>query len=414
MASTGDPTASSAAESPSSTVVPYRDPGLWLLFAVTLVAVGNVSSVAPAFPRVVDAFDISRPTVGWVVTAYSLPGILSAPLAGVLADRFGRKRVLVPTLLVFGTAGGACALARSFPLLCALRAVQGMAAAPLVGLAVTMIGDRYDDSTRTTAIGYNATALNVGTATYPAVGGGLAAIMWFWPFALPLLALPVAAVVAWGLEVPTVERAKSLSRYMTVARRRLTDPTVLGYLGVNFGVYVLLFGAFLTYVPSLLDERFGAAPEVAGGILALTSISSGIVATQLGRLSDVIDPHRLIQGSLLINALALALIPWAPAPWGVGAAALLFGVAQGLNQPALQTRLAALASDASRGVVLSLNGMVLRLGQAVGPLVMGSALAAGGIDAVFFVAAGLAVLTGGGAVLVATGSRAEPAAPASD
>ena len=88
----------------STTPAPHRDGDLWLLFAVTLVAVGNVSSVAPAFPRVVDVFGISRVEVGWVVTAYSLPGILTAPLAGVLADRLGRKRVLVPTLFVFGVA----------------------------------------------------------------------------------------------------------------------------------------------------------------------------------------------------------------------------------------------------------------------------------------------------------------------
>ena len=43
---------------------PHRDADLWLLFAVTLVAVGNVSSVAPAFPRVVDVFGISRVEVG--------------------------------------------------------------------------------------------------------------------------------------------------------------------------------------------------------------------------------------------------------------------------------------------------------------------------------------------------------------
>jgi ACDE family multidrug resistance protein len=382
-----------------TTSAPHRDPDLWLLFAVTLVAVGNVSSVAPAFPQVVEAFGISRVQVGWVVTAYSLPGILSAPLAGVLADRLGRKRVLVPTLLVFGVAGGACALARSFPVLLALRVVQGAAAAPLVGLAVTLIGDRYEGPARATAIGYNATALNVGTATYPALGGALAAAAWFWPFALPLLALPVGAAVAWKLDAPSVDRAPTLADYLDVARDRLTDRRVLGLLGVNLGVFVLIFGAFLTYVPELLDERFGSPPVVAGVVLALASVSSGLVATQLGRLSTVVSEGRLIQGSLVIDGVALALMPLAPAPWGVGAASLLFGVAQGLNQPALQTRLTELASDASRGILLSLNGMILRLGQAIGPLLLGGALMLGGIGAVFYAAGGLALLVAGGAVL---------------
>lgn len=384
---------------------PYRDIELWLLFAVTLVAVGNVSSVAPAFPRVGEVFGVSPVRVGWIVTAYSLPGILTAPLAGVLADRFGRKRVLVPVLFVFGLAGGACALARSFPILLAFRVAQGAAAAPLVGLAVTIIGDRYAGTRRTTAIGYNATALNVGTATYPAIGGALAAIAWFWPFALPLLAVPVAAAVAWRLESPVVDRAATLSDYLTVARDRLTDPQVLGVLGINFGVYILIFGAFLTYVPELLDERYGSPPEVAGLVLAVASVSSGLIATQLGWLSTIIPKHRLIQGSLLINATALGLMPLASSPWGVGAASLLSGCAQGLNQPALQTRLTELASDASRGIILSLNGMILRLGQAVGPLLLGSVLVMGGLSAVFYAAAVIAVGVGIVAVIVLRPSR---------
>lgn len=400
MPRTDDSTSSSYSGDSASTSTPHRDPDLWLLFAVTVVAVGNVSSVAPAFPQVVDVFGISRMQVGWIVTVYSLPGIVSAPLSGVLADRLGRKRVLVPILFVFSLAGSACALARSFPVLLALRAVQGLAAAPLVGLAVTIIGDRYEGTARASAIGYNATALNVGTASYPAIGGVLAALAWYWPFALPLLALPVGVAVAWKLEPPSVERAQSLRAYLEVARATLTDRRVLGLLTVNLGVFLLIFGAFLTFLPELLDARFGASSVVAGVVLAAASVSSGLVATQLGRLTTVIDPHRLIQGSLLVNAVALALMPLVPGPWGVAAASLLFGVAQGVNQPSLQTRLTELASDASRGILLSLNGMILRLGQSIGPLLLGSALVIGGIEAVFYAAAALAVVVGGVAVLV--------------
>ncbi|MFB6230206.1 MAG: MFS transporter [Salinibacter sp.] len=386
---------------PSSGADPIFDLDLWLLFAVTVVGVGNVSSVSPTFPQVVEVFDISRVQVGWVVTAYSLPGLLSAPLAGIGADRFGRKRVLVPTLFVFGLAGGSCALARSFPVLLALRAVQGLAAAPLVGLAITIIGDRYDGVARATAVGYNATALNVGTAAYPAVGGTLAVWAWYWPFALPLLALPVGTAIAWTLGPPDSERQQGpgpFREYLAVVGARLGDRRVLGLLFVNLGIFVLIFGAFLTYVPELLDTRFGSSSVVAGAVLAAASVSSGLVATQLGRLATVFSLRRLIQGSLLIDAAALALMPLAPGAWGVGAAALLFGVAQGLNQPALQTRLTELSSDASRGVVLSVNGMALRLGQAIGPLLLGGALVVGDIGTVFYAAAGVGLLMGGAAV----------------
>ena len=391
--------ASSSEASPS----PLADLDLWLLFAVTLVGVGNVSSVSPAFPQVVEVFGISRAQVGWVVTAYSLPGVLSAPLAGVGADRLGRKRVLVPALLVFGGAGGACALARSFPVLLGLRALQGFAAAPLVGLAITIIGDRYRGTVRAAAVGYNATALNVGTAAYPALGGLLAAVAWYVPFALPLLALPVGAAVAWTLDAPAVgapSEVQSFREYLAQVGRRLRDRRVFGLLAVNLGIFVLIFGAFLTYVPELLSVRFGAASVTAGGVLAAASVSSALVASQLGRLTARVAPRRLIQASLVIDGAALALMPLAPGPWGVAGAALLYGVAQGLNQPALQTRLTELSSEASRGVILSLNGTILRLGQAVGPLVLGLVLTAGGIQMVFYAAAVIAALGAVGAVLL--------------
>lgn len=385
----------------SSEASPLADFDLWLLFAVTLVGVGNVSSVSPAFPQMVEVFDISRVQVGWVVTAYSLPGILSAPLVGMSADRLGWKRVLVPTLFVFGIAGGACALARSFFVLLGLRAVQGLAAAPLVGLAVTIIGDRYEGTARAAAVGYNATALNVGTAAYPAVGGLLAALAWYVPFALPLLALPVGAAVAWTLETPAVATAaddEGFRDYLATVGVQLRDRRVFGLLTVNFGIFILIFGAFLTYVPELLEARFEASSVAAGGVLAAASVSSALVATQIGRLATWIEPRRLIQGSLLIDGVALALMPLASGPWGAGAASLLYGVAQGLNQPALQTRLTELSSDVSRGVILSLNGMILRLGQAVGPLLLGLALVVGTIETVFYAAAGLALLASGASV----------------
>ncbi|MFB6279363.1 MAG: MFS transporter [Salinibacter sp.] len=387
----------------SSEASPLGDLDLWLLFAVTLVGVGNVSGVSPAFPQVVEVFGISRVQVGWVVTAYSLPGLLSAPLAGVGADRLGRKRVLVPTLFVFGIAGGACALARSFPVLLGLRAVQGLAAAPLVGLSVTIIGDRYEGPGRAAAVGYNATALNVGTAAYPAVGGLLATLAWYVPFALPLLALPVGAAVAWKLDAPAVNTgpaADGFRDYLATVGERLRDRRVFGLLAVNFGIFILIFGAFLTYVPELLESRFGASSVVAGAVLAAASVSSALVATQMGRLTTWLTPRRLIQGSLVVDGVALALMPLSPGPWGVGAAALLYGVAQGMNQPALQTRLTELSSEASRGVILSLNGMILRLGQAFGPLLLGGALVLGDIGTVFYAAGAVALLVGAAAVVL--------------
>jgi len=389
--------------SPDTSAPVYTDRTLWLLFAVTMVAVGNVSSVSPAFPRMVDVLGITRAEVAWVVTAYALPGIVSAPLAGILADRVGRKQVLVPSLLVFSLSGSACALVRDFDLLLVLRAVQGATAAPLVALSVTLIGDLYDGTQRAAAIGYNTTALNISTAGYPAVGGALAAIAWYWPFALPILALPVGLAVTWRLSAPSVDGSASLSDYLRTAVHYLTDRRVFGLLLVEFSTFVLLFGAFLTYVPELMDVRFEAVALTSGLVLAVSSLTSGACATQVGRLSERVALRHLIQAALVIDAVALAGFAVAGSVGGAVLASALFGVAQGLSRPALQTRITEIVPADARGALLSLNGTVLRLGQAAGPVLAGLLLAHVGIDGVFWGASVGALLVLGLAVLLLRG-----------
>ena len=154
------------------------------------MAVLGSSSVSPAFPKVVAELGVSPGQVGLLITVFTLPGVFLTPVAGVLSDKFGRKTVLIPSLLLFGVAGGACALARDFELLLGLRVLQGVGAAALGATNVTLIGDLVAGRERTAALGYNSSVLSTGTASYPAIGGAPATFGWYYPFALPLLAIP--------------------------------------------------------------------------------------------------------------------------------------------------------------------------------------------------------------------------------
>ncbi|HUW96094.1 MAG TPA: MFS transporter, partial [Anaerolineae bacterium] len=169
----------------------YRDTNLQIIFGVTLMAVLGVSSITPAFPRIVEELNITPQAVGSLITVFTLPGVFLTAVLGILADQFGRKRILVPALLIFATAGSACAFARDFELLLLLRFLQGVGAAGLGAINLTIIGDLYTGQERTEAMGCNSSVLSVGTASYPAIGGILATVGWFYPFLLPLAAIPV-------------------------------------------------------------------------------------------------------------------------------------------------------------------------------------------------------------------------------
>ncbi|MDQ4002112.1 MAG: MFS transporter [Actinomycetota bacterium] len=145
----------------------WKDHNLRVIWFVTLMAVLGSSSVAPAFPEIQQEFGVSSGQVGLLITVFTLPGVSLTWVAGALSDRFGRKRILVPSLMLFGVAGGVCALARDFELLLALRTLQGVGAAALGALNVTLVGDLFAGRDRTAALGYNSSVLSIGTRATP-------------------------------------------------------------------------------------------------------------------------------------------------------------------------------------------------------------------------------------------------------
>jgi MFS family permease len=93
----------------------YKDHSLHVLWGVTLMGVLGTSTITPAFPTIVRELGVSSGQVGLLITVFTLPCIVMTPLLGVPSDRHGRKKILVPALLLFGIPSGA--FARHFSLL---------------------------------------------------------------------------------------------------------------------------------------------------------------------------------------------------------------------------------------------------------------------------------------------------------
>ncbi len=370
----------------------YHDPNLWVIFGVTLMAVLGVSSVTPAFPRIAHELKVTPQQVGHLVTYFTLPGAVLSPVLGMLADRWGRKRMLVPSLFLFGLAGGACALVRNFRLLTVLRFFQGVGASSLGVISIVVIGDLYKEPLRAKVMGYNASVLSIGTAAYPAIGGALATMSWSYPFALPLLALPVSFLAIKKLNSPEPHIKETPKEYIRRSWRDVCNWRVLGLLGAIFITFTTLYGTYLTYLPFFMEGGFGASPFVIGLFMSGMSLVTALTSFQLGRLAQVVRPPILVGVAGLVYAASLIGILRAPTLGWLAIPALGFGVAQGLNIPTLQTLLLDMAPPEHRAAFLSLNGMALRFGQTVGPLLMGWMLGVGGIGAVFYGGAALAGL----------------------
>jgi len=370
----------------------YRDPNLQIVFVVTLIVVMGVSSISPAFPEIQEAFGISKPAVGLLIVVFTLPGVLLTPVLGVLADRFGRKKILVPSLLLFGIAGSACFFARDFNLLLTLRFLQGIGAASLGSLNVTIIGDLYSKRQLATAMGYNASVLNIAVPAYLIIGGAMASLAWYYPFALPITAIPVGILVLTSLKSPEPKNQQDFKQYLNSAFQSIKNKQVLGLFSLTLFTFVILFGTYLTYFPLLLGgEKFHASPLLIGVITSSMGLTTAATSSQLGTLTKRFSEKTLIKVAFAIYAVTLLVIPLVHTIWWFLVPTVIFGIAHGMNLPSIQTLLAKLAPIEYRAAFMSLNGMVLRLGQTLGPLVMGAIFLVGGFEGTFFASAGLSV-----------------------
>ncbi len=367
----------------------YHDPNLQIVFGVSLMAVLGVSSITPAFPGIGRALDVPSQTVGHLITAFTLPGVMFTPILGVLTDRWGRKQILIPALVVFGLSGAACALARDISVLLALRFVQGIGAAALNVLYITLIGDLYSQR-QTAAMGYNASVISVGTAVFPAVGGALASAGWYYPFLLPLLAIPLGVLALFSLENPEPDAQHGLGTYLRQTWRSVVHGQAVAFLVLTLMTFVIIYGAYLTYLPFVMEHAFEASPLVIGIVMSGTSLATALISSQLGNLAQVASERLLLLFGCVCYALALLLIPAAPTLLVLWVPAILFGVAQGLSIPTLQTALASLAPIEHRGAFLSAKALVLRIGQTLGPPVMAVASTLGGFRLVFYSGAAIA------------------------
>lgn len=373
----------------------FRNPELQAIFGITLMAVLGVSSIAPALPKIAMVLDVGAAEVGLLITAFTFPGVLLSTVSGVLADRYGRLPVLLPGLVLFALAGVACCFATDLTTLLVLRVLQGIGASPVGTVNVILIGDLFSGRQRTAAMGFNASVLSIGTAAYPAIGGALAMLVWSAPFALALLALPVAFMAVRRLKSAPLGHDSDLGDYFVGVFSIFRRAEVVVLFLSSSAIFVLLYGAYVTFLPFLMAIRFDASALGIGVMMAGVSCSTAVTAANLGRLAARFGRSRVLAGGFVVFAVALAGIPLAPTVVLLSLPAILLGSSFATTIPVVQVLLAEIAPADRRGAVLSFNGTVLRLGQTLGPPVMAAVERFAGIDAVFHVGAGLAIALAG-------------------
>lgn len=347
------------------------------------IGFGIVMPVLPALVTRLGHVDIDAATriAGYMLVAFALTQFFAGPVLGNLSDRYGRRVVLIASMLAFGIDYTLMAFAPTLAWLFLGRAVAGMAGA-IYGPASSVIADVTPVEKRSAAFGYISGAFGIGFILGPALGGALAGLGPRAPF------IAAAALALGNAAVMFVAMPESLAR----AHRhpfRWRDAHVIGAFRPLFesgSAIPLLVVAFLWQVANNVYPgtwafwatiRFHWSARTIG--LSLTYVGVVMAAVQVLLVGSVItrigDRRALVFGltCAIGGFLAFAVIQ---AGWQVYAI-MLFAALQGFVGPAINGLLSRTVGPERQGALQGGLGSLGSVAAIVGPLTMTQALAAG-------------------------------------
>src|SRR5574341_1038061 len=237
-------------------LAPYKARALALVYAASLALMMGVNFIQPALPALIPPFHVSDAQLSWIMTVFTAPAIFLSPLFGVVADRYGRRLLLAYGLMVFGLFGTAMAFAPDFTWLLILRTLQGVGFSAVIPLTIVLIGDLLEGDHEIGGQGLKVFLDRIGYLIFPPLGGLLATIGWFWPFAFYISTVPVGlAALVWMPETRGRSGEKTLT-YLGDMLRLARHPRLLVAFSAGFLRFFLDYG-FLTYFPLFLVRSHG-------------------------------------------------------------------------------------------------------------------------------------------------------------
>jgi EmrB/QacA subfamily drug resistance transporter len=155
----------------------------------------DLTALSAALPDIASSLSARVADQAWIIHVYSLALIFALPLAGPLADRFGRRRLFMAGTVVFALASVMCAMATTLASLLAWRVVQGVAGAALTAASAALLAAAYPGPRRAWAFGLYGTVVGASMVAGPPLGALIASAMgWPWVF---WINLPICVGLVW-------------------------------------------------------------------------------------------------------------------------------------------------------------------------------------------------------------------------
>ncbi|HEY3196433.1 MAG TPA: MFS transporter [Nitrospirales bacterium] len=361
-----------------------------LLCGVGLLAFISYNLIRmPLLPLFARSLGAAPEMIGFIVAASTLTGVALKWPAGALSDIYDRRWLLLIGLLAFALPPFGYLFVHDVGWLIALRFVHGIATAVFGPIAMAVVADLFR-ATRGVALGSYTAATQAGAMLGPALGG----------WVLDVLGFSAAFVMAGTLGSmafllflfmrlpPQLPRSFPAAGPSAVVRDMARGArTVIGNVrvvvtSITDGARQVANGALMAFLP-IYVVGIGMSNTQAGLLFGVQYVTSFVARPTMGWASDRVGRRPLILGGLIICALALAAIPYTRAYGGLLSLCALFGFGEAIVNASAAALVADLSELKTLGSAMGMQGAIMDIGHASGPILAGILIGAFGFKVAF-------------------------------
>ncbi|WP_417783873.1 MFS transporter [Terasakiella pusilla] len=366
-----------------------------VLFFVVFIDLVGFGIVIPLLPFFGEHFQASPDVVTLLLATYSITQLISAPVLGRLSDKYGRRPILLFSLLGSIITYVWLGFAETLMMLFIARAFNGFMAGN-IATAFAYIADITTPENRAKGMGVIGAAFGLGFIAGPAIGGILAGPDAANPnFQLP--ALTAAALSAFAFILAIVKLKESLSEdarakianmpprkhwqsfFETLMRPRLGLLIALSFL------CTFVFAGMETTFAMWTRREFGWGPEQNGYLFAFLGIVSALIQGGLiGRLSKKFGEGKLVMVGSLLLGIGIGLIPLSDSVTLLLIATTILAIGFALSTPSLNSLISFEAGETERGGVMGASRSAATLARVLGPILAGILFAQLGRDIPYY------------------------------
>lgn len=385
-----------------------------LAVAITAIALETalLGLIAPLLPEIEERTGAGEAALGLALAAYAIPILVISIPTGRLADRVGRRPLLLGGLVLTGAGSLLIAFSGSLEILLAGRAVQGVGSTLSWVAALALVSDLARPGRKGEAIGFALAANSGGAVAGPALGGiAGGAISFEAPFLLVTAVAATMFVAGWFVlprGAPRIAEgageaaAPGRGLLRALLRREALVPAAVAVAGAAF------FGMVDFVIPLDLDRRLGTTEIAIGLMFAAAASLDALAAPIAGRTSDSRGRRPVvIVGALLITSSGVLLAVLGTFSGSV-VALIVFGVGASVTFAGAVPWLDEIFGEMNRGLAYGGLNLVYATGYTIGPLIGGWLLGSASADAAYLLMAGVA-LAGVGMLAAGRSARRRPA-----